>query len=102
MVIDRNCALVNGDPKKSQVRRSKRQRLYWPGGSRCERGAYQGRDCSIIEALDNRLGAAKILGVDQPKLSALKRNRLEGFSTDRLFKFLNALHIEVVIKKIDG
>ena len=47
------------------------------------------------------MAAARILGVDQPKVSALKRGRLEGFSTERLFKFLNALgrDVEIVIKK---
>ena len=36
-----------------------------------------------------------------PKVSALKRGRLQGFSTDRLFKFLNSLgrDVEIVIRK---
>ena len=34
---------------------------------------------------------AKILGIDQPKISALLNGRLSGFSTDRLIRFLNAL-----------
>lgn len=44
--------------------------------------------------------AAAILGVDQPKVSALMRGRLAGFSTDRLLRFLNALgqDIEIVIR----
>jgi predicted XRE-type DNA-binding protein len=44
--------------------------------------------------------AAKILGVNQPKISALLHGRLSGFSMDRLFKFLMALDqdIEVRIK----
>src|SRR4029078_13087819 len=44
--------------------------------------------------------AAKLLGVDQPKVSALLRGKLEGFSTDRLFRFLNALgrDVEIVIR----
>jgi predicted XRE-type DNA-binding protein len=59
----------------------------------------------IVEILDERrltqVTAAALLGVDQPKVSALKRGRLEGFSTDRLFKFLNALDrdVEIVIKQ---
>lgn len=58
----------------------------------------------IVEILAERrltqVTAAKLLGIDQPKVSALKRGRLEGFSTDRLFKFLNALDrdVEIVIK----
>ena len=44
--------------------------------------------------------AASILGIDQPKVSNLLRGKLDGFSTDRLFRFLNALDcdIEIVIK----
>ena len=44
--------------------------------------------------------AAKLLGVDQAKVSALIRGRLSGFSTDRLFRFLNALGrvIEIVVR----
>ena len=44
--------------------------------------------------------AAKLLGIDQPKVSALLRGKLEGFSTDRLFRFLNALgrDVEIVIR----
>jgi predicted XRE-type DNA-binding protein len=35
--------------------------------------------------------AAQILGLDQPKVSALVRGLVEGYSLDRLFRFLNAL-----------
>ena len=44
--------------------------------------------------------AGAILGIDQPKVSALMRGRLEGFSSERLFRFLNALgrDVEIVIK----
>lgn len=44
--------------------------------------------------------AAEILGVDQPKISALINGRLSGFSTVRLFRFLNALgrDVEIVVK----
>lgn len=44
--------------------------------------------------------AAAILRIDQPKVSALIRGRLEGFSTDRLFRFLNALgqDVEIVVR----
>lgn len=40
---------------------------------------------------------AEILGVDQGKVSALVRGRLAGFSTDRLFRFLNALGRDIKI-----
>jgi predicted XRE-type DNA-binding protein len=41
--------------------------------------------------------AAQRLGVDQPKISALLRGRFEGFSYERLFRFLNALDQDVTI-----
>ncbi|HAT50259.1 MAG: XRE family transcriptional regulator [Nitrospirae bacterium] len=56
----------------------------------------------IIDALGLTQGeVAKLLGVDQPKVSVLVRGRLAGFSLDRLFGFLNALHynVQIVIKR---
>jgi predicted XRE-type DNA-binding protein len=46
-------------------------------------------------------GAAEILGIDQAKVSALSRGQLRGFSTDRLFRFLNALGqgVEINVKQ---
>ncbi len=41
--------------------------------------------------------AADILGLDQPKVSAITSGRLDGFSTDRLFRFLNELGCDVQI-----
>jgi len=48
--------------------------------------------------------AAEILGIDQPKVSALLRGRLAGFSTDRLLRFLTALgrDVEIVIRPRRG
>jgi predicted XRE-type DNA-binding protein len=45
--------------------------------------------------------AAEVLGIDQAKVSALTRGQLRGFSTDRLFRFLNALgqDIEIRVKR---
>lgn len=45
--------------------------------------------------------AALALGVSQPKVSALLRYKLEGFSVERLMTFLTALDrdVEIVIKK---
>ena len=52
----------------------------------------------IIEARSlTQIDAAEILGIDQPKVSALIRGRLTGFSTERLFRFLNALGSDVEI-----
>ncbi|SRR5712692_5230868 len=44
--------------------------------------------------------AAEVLGIDQPKVSALMRGRLTGFSVDRLLRFLLALDrdVEIIIK----
>lgn len=44
--------------------------------------------------------AAEILGLDQPKVSALLRGRFGGYSTDRLLRFLTALDqdVQLVIK----
>ena len=36
-----------------------------------------------------QIEAAEILDIDQPKVSALTRGKLSGFSTTRLFRFLN-------------
>lgn len=47
---------------------------------------------------------ATLLGVDQPKVSALMRGQLYAFSTDRLLRFLTALDrdVEIVIKPKAG
>jgi len=44
--------------------------------------------------------AARLLGIDQPKVSALLRGRLSGFSTDRLLKYLRILgrDVDIVIR----
>jgi predicted XRE-type DNA-binding protein len=42
--------------------------------------------------------AADILGVSQPKVSALKGYKLEGFSVERLMHFATALEHDVVIE----
>lgn len=47
-----------------------------------------------------QIEAAKLLGIDQPKISALLRGKLSGFSTERLFRFLNALGSDVEIRVI--
>jgi len=42
--------------------------------------------------------AATLLGLDQPKISALCSGRTDGYSIDRLFKFLNLLGHDVEIR----
>jgi len=41
--------------------------------------------------------AGKLLGINQPKVSALLNGLLDGFSTDRLLRFLSALGCDVRI-----
>jgi predicted XRE-type DNA-binding protein len=54
------------------------------------------RICELIQKRKlTQQEAASILGTDQPRVSALLRGRLEGFSSDRLFRFLNALDQEI-------
>jgi predicted XRE-type DNA-binding protein len=45
-----------------------------------------------------QIAAAELLGIDQPKVSALMRGKLSGFSVERLFRFLNALGNNVEIR----
>lgn len=44
--------------------------------------------------------AAEVLGINQPKVSALLRYRLDGFSVERLMNFLTALghDVEIVVR----
>jgi predicted XRE-type DNA-binding protein len=56
---------------------------------------------SIIAKLGiTQVEAAKLLGIDQPKISALINGKLSDFSTVRLFRFLNSLgrDVEIVVK----
>jgi predicted XRE-type DNA-binding protein len=46
----------------------------------------------------NQVEVARILGVDQPKVSKLVRGRIAGFTSDRLFRFLTALGCDVRIE----
>jgi prevent-host-death family protein len=49
----------------------------------------------------SQMAAAKALGINQPKISALLNYKLDGFSVERLMQFLNALDqdIEIVVRK---
>ena len=52
----------------------------------------------VIEARSlTQTQAAKILGIDQPKVSSIINGRLDGYSTDRLIRFLNDLGCDVQI-----
>lgn len=54
----------------------------------------------IAERRLTQVEAALLLGIDQPKISALVRGRLGGFSLERLMRFLNILgrDVEIVVK----
>lgn len=41
--------------------------------------------------------AARLMGIDQPKVSALLAGHLSGFSTDRILRFLIALGADIEI-----
>ncbi len=49
----------------------------------------------------SQIGAARLLDVSQPKISALRNYQLEGFSIERLMRFINALghDVDIVIRK---
>ncbi|MEK6629678.1 MAG: helix-turn-helix transcriptional regulator [Acidobacteriota bacterium] len=61
--------------------------------------------CALNQVLDQRkltqAEAAKVLGVGQPKISALRRYKLAGFSVERLMTLLTALDqdVEIVIRQ---
>ncbi len=50
--------------------------------------------------LKKQIDAAKRLGIDQPKISALRRGQLTDFSLERLINYLNKLDqdVDIVIK----
>lgn len=54
----------------------------------------------ISERKLTQAAAARLLDLDQPKVSALVRGRVQGFSIDRLFRLLHTLgqDIEINIK----
>ena len=58
----------------------------------------------IIQEIERRRltqsEAAAVLGVDQPKVSALKQGKLSGFSIERLIRFLLLLgrDVEITVK----
>lgn len=55
---------------------------------------------AIHERRLNQASAARLLQVDQPKISRLLRGQLSGFSTERLMHFLTRLgrDVEIVVK----
>lgn len=47
-----------------------------------------------------QVDAAAVIGISQPKVSALMRRKLDGFSVERLIHFLNALgqDVDIVVR----
>ncbi|MGH2345216.1 MAG: helix-turn-helix domain-containing protein [Chloroflexota bacterium] len=63
------------------------------------------RIATIIEDRGlTQLEAAAIMGINQPKVSALVRGRLAGFSFERLTRYLLTLgqDVEIVIRSTNG
>ena len=58
----------------------------------------------IAERRLTQVQAAKLLGLDQPKVSALVRGRVEGYSIDRLLRFLTAFgqRVEITVRPNAG
>jgi predicted XRE-type DNA-binding protein len=57
--------------------------------------------CRIVERRKlTQVEVAAALGINQPKVSALLHYKLEGFSVERLMRFLTALghDVEIVVK----
>ena len=61
--------------------------------------------CALNQVLEERklsqADAAQVLGVTQPKVSALRHYKLAGFSVERLMNLLTALDqdVEIVIRR---
>jgi predicted XRE-type DNA-binding protein len=56
----------------------------------------------VVEARElSQADAAKVLGLTQPKISALRHYKLAGFSLERLMNLLTALDqdVEIVIRR---
>jgi predicted XRE-type DNA-binding protein len=59
------------------------------------------RICDIITSPKlTQAKAAALLGIDQPKVSALLRGKFHGYTIERLFRYLNCLgqDVEIVIR----
>ncbi len=54
----------------------------------------------IAERKLTQAKAAELLGLDQPKVSALVRGRVAGYTIDRLFRLLTALgqRVEITVR----
>ena len=57
-------------------------------------------NAALAERAATQAAAAALLGINQPKVSALANYRLDGFSVERLLGFLTALgrDVDIVVK----
>jgi predicted XRE-type DNA-binding protein len=57
-------------------------------------------DGTIRERALSQAAAAKVMGIDQPKVSAMLAGQFRGYSVERLMRFLVALghDVEIVVK----
>jgi predicted XRE-type DNA-binding protein len=74
-----------------------------PWAAQCGRAGDEGAARASLNAIlaERKLTqaeTARLLGVNQPKVSALKGYKLEGFSVERLMHFATALEHDVVIE----
>ena len=55
----------------------------------------------MMKLADELVEAAERLGINQPKVSALRNYKLDGFSVERLMTFLTALDrdVEIIIRR---
>ncbi|MDQ2665491.1 MAG: helix-turn-helix domain-containing protein [Gemmatimonadota bacterium] len=60
------------------------------------------RQIAVLLGDSNQKEAAVRLGIDQPKVSALSRGKLDQFSTERLIGFLTRLgqNVEIHVKPV--
>jgi predicted XRE-type DNA-binding protein len=91
--------------KARDISPGQRQRVRRPGLPGCRSAADQAQACIRLNTiLDEQhlaqAAAAARLGLNQPKVSALRNYKLEGFSVERLMMLLNALDqdVEIVIR----
>jgi predicted XRE-type DNA-binding protein len=61
-------------------------------------------DRAIRQRKLTQAAAAQIMGIDQPKISAMLTGRFRGYSVERLRRFLVALghDVEIVVKPREG
>lgn len=55
----------------------------------------------IAERKMTQVEAARVLGITQPNVSALLHGRIEGFSIERIARFLGALgrHVDITVRE---